>query len=489
MGSPVTAPPPRRHRRSFAGPFVLIVLGIVFLLGNLHMLSWSRLGVLFAHYWPALLILWGVIKLIEYQQAQREGSAAPSMSAGGILLVILIVVFGLIATQAARFNWSGLRDQMDMNDSDFSDIFGNKFSYDDHLEQEFPAGAALKVLDDRGAISVHATEGENKITVIVHKRVVADNQEEANKYNDQTKPTITTIGGLVTVDAKTGGAGDHPVETDLDISVPRKAAVSIVAGRGDITIATRDGNVDVSGQHGDISVEDVKGDVKVTGKKNSAKIEQVTGMVHVEGRLDEVSIMDVKGGAQLDGEFMESVKLARIENSVTFKSSRTDMEFSRISGELDLNSDDLHADNLAGPVRLTTRSKEIRLDAVSGDLRVQDKDGSIEASMRSLGNVQIDNRDGDVRLRVPEKSGFRIDARTSDGVIESDFGDVHIDNKDDQATASGSVGNGSSHVVINNAHGGIEIRKVVGDLPQPPAPPKPARALPAPKDKVQSSDN
>ena len=51
--------PPRRPRRSFAGPFVLIVLGIVFLLGNLHMLSWMRLGTLFAHYWPLLLILWG----------------------------------------------------------------------------------------------------------------------------------------------------------------------------------------------------------------------------------------------------------------------------------------------------------------------------------------------------------------------------------------------------------------------------------------------
>ena len=78
MSSPVQTPvqaplPPRRYRRSFAGPFVLIVLGIVFLLGNLHLLSWERLGLWFAHYWPLLLILWGVIKLIEHQQAQRDG--------------------------------------------------------------------------------------------------------------------------------------------------------------------------------------------------------------------------------------------------------------------------------------------------------------------------------------------------------------------------------------------------------------------------------
>src|SRR6202451_363817 len=66
-GTPAwTAPaPPRRHKRSFSGPFVLIVLGIIFLLGNLYMLAWSRIGSLFAHYWPLLLILCGVVKLIE----------------------------------------------------------------------------------------------------------------------------------------------------------------------------------------------------------------------------------------------------------------------------------------------------------------------------------------------------------------------------------------------------------------------------------------
>ena len=80
MSSPIQTPPPlvplRPRRRSFAGPVVLIVLGVVFLLGNLHMISWMRLGTLFAHYWPALLILWGVIKLVEYQQASPSAASA-----------------------------------------------------------------------------------------------------------------------------------------------------------------------------------------------------------------------------------------------------------------------------------------------------------------------------------------------------------------------------------------------------------------------------
>jgi DUF4097 and DUF4098 domain-containing protein YvlB len=168
------------------------------------------------------------------------------------------------------------------------------------------------------------------------------------------------------------------------------------------------------------------------------------------------------------------------------------MEFSKIDGELDLNSDDLHADNLTGPVRLTTRSKEIRLEGVSGDVRLKDENGGVEVTMRSLGNVQIDNRKGDIQLRVPEKSGFRIDARTRDGEIQSDFGEVKVENRDRQASASGAVGNASSHIVLNNEQGGIEIRKAaVGEPrpPEPPAPPKSGKALPAPKDQVEPTEN
>src|ERR1700722_9580307 len=118
---PPQAPFPQRSRRSFAGPLVLIVIGLVFLLGNLHLLSWIRLGTLFARYWPALLILWGVIKIVEYQQAQREGLPARGIGAGGVILIVAIVFFGLIATQAERAHehWPSIREQFNIDDSDF----------------------------------------------------------------------------------------------------------------------------------------------------------------------------------------------------------------------------------------------------------------------------------------------------------------------------------------------------------------------------------
>jgi hypothetical protein len=488
--SPLPPLPPPRHR-SFAGPFVLIVIGTIFLLTTMRVLSVGKLAHLFASYWPLLLILWGVIKIVEHQHAQRGGYRSSGIGAGGVLLIVMIVVFGLIASQLQRVNWSGLRDEINVDDGDFPNIFGETFNYDDHLEQNFPADASLKVIDSHGAVSVHASD-DNKITVVVRKRVGAENQSDADKYNSETKPTITTIGGLVTLNANVEAAGDHPVETDMDISVPRKAPVTITSRRGDVNVSGRSGNIDLAAQHGDTSVDDVTANVKVSQEKGSVKVEQVAGDVQVGGRVSDVTVADVKGSVQLDGEFQESVKLERIAKTVTFKSSRTDMEFSRLGGSLDLNSDELHADEVAGPVRLTTRSKNIRLEAVSGDVRLKDDNGTVELNMHSLGNVQIDNRNGDVQLAVPEKSGFRLDARTRGGEIQSDFPELKVSNDEHEAKATGSVGNGSSHIVITNEHEGIEIRKASAAPPTPPTPPnpaKPAKALPEPKGKVEPTVN
>jgi hypothetical protein len=482
-------PPPRR--RSLSGPFVLIVLGTVCLLGTMHVLSLGRLAHLFANYWPILLIIWGLIKLVEHQRAQRDGVRAPGIGAGGIFLVIMIVVCGLVATQIERVNWSGIGENFNIDDGDFPNgIFGQTYNFDDHLEQAFPTGASLKIIDTRGAVSVHAAD-DNKITVVVRKRIGAESQGDADKYNSETKPTITVIGGLVTLNATAEGAGDHSVEVDLDISVPRKVPVTISSRRGDVNLVGRDGAIDISAQHSDTTVEDVNGDVKVSQEKGSVKIEQVTGEVHVEGRVNEVSVSDVKGSVQLDGEFQESVKLARITKTVTFKSSRTDMEFSRIDGSLDLDSDELHAEQLTGPLHLTTRSKNIRLEEVSGDVRLQNDNGAIEVGMRTLGNVQIDSRNGDIQLSLPDKAGFRLDAQTRDGEIQSEFPELKVNNDEHEAKASGSVGNASSHIILNNEHDGIEIRKASSTPPKPPEPPSPksGKALPAPKVKVEPTEN
>src|SRR5581483_3396896 len=179
--------PPMRSRppRSFAGPIVLILIGVFFLLGNLRIIEWHHLGYWFAHYWPALLILWGVIKLIEYQQASRAGVRAAGIGAGGVILIIFLVICGLTATEAYRMNWEQIRDEFHIE----GDVpwWGHTYSYNDDLQQTFPAGSSLHVVSLRGAVNMSASS-DNQIHVTVHKRINAEKQDDADRWNGLTKP-------------------------------------------------------------------------------------------------------------------------------------------------------------------------------------------------------------------------------------------------------------------------------------------------------------
>jgi DUF4097 and DUF4098 domain-containing protein YvlB len=481
MASPSQVPP-IRHRRSLSGPIILITIGGVFLLGTMGVLNWGNLAHWFAHYWPVILIVAGTIKLIEYQAAQREGTRVSGIGAGGVFLIIMVVFFGLLATQASRFNWGELRDHMDIDDSDFT-LFGQKYTYEDRLAEAFPAGSALHVNDIRGAVSVSASD-DDQIHVSVHKRINAESASEADKWNAGTKPQISVSGGVVTLNANNQAAGDHGIATDLDITIPRKAAVMISTRNGDVSVVGRDGDVQVSAQHNDVTATDINGKVSLTLERSSARISQVSSDVSIEGRANDVSVEDIKGAVHLDGEFMESVKLSRLAQGVTFHSSRTDLQFFRLNGDLDLDSGDLQASDVVGPVRLSTRAKDVRLTGVAGDVRLQDENGSVELHMNKMGSVQVENRKGDVQIYVPDKAGFQVDARSRGGDVETDFDGLKVDNREDQATATGTVGSGGPHLVVTNEHGTIEIRKgsTVAEAPAvPPVPasPKAPRARPA----------
>ena len=52
-----------------------------------------------------------------------------------IVLLAFLIIFGLSATQASRFNWDEIRDHINMGDDDLT-LFGHNYTYDDQLQQD-----------------------------------------------------------------------------------------------------------------------------------------------------------------------------------------------------------------------------------------------------------------------------------------------------------------------------------------------------------------
>ena len=216
-----------------------------------------------------------------------------------------------------------MRDQMQIDD-DLGGMFGTAFTFDDTLEQDFPKNGSLRVVCDRGAINVTPSDG-NTIRVVVHKKLYANNQDDANRYNEGSKPQITANGSQVLLNANTNGAGDHAVQADMDIFVPRDASVDVASKRGDVSVSDRKADVKLTLQKGDITLNEITGNAKMSLDKGSIRASDITGDVEVEGRVDNVTLDDVKGAVHLNGDFFNDIRLSKITKTVEFKSARSDI--------------------------------------------------------------------------------------------------------------------------------------------------------------------
>jgi hypothetical protein len=162
-------PPPRP--RSIVGPVILIGLGVLFLMRNMG----YSLGFLqgFGRYWPLLLVLIGVVRLVEWAMARSSGRPAPCMGGGSVFLLILVIIAGCSVTAMNHapgvFHFNPNADGLDAGD-EWMHLFGNEYTFDGEQTAPLPAGNAVHVRCDRGNVTVN-TWDQPQVRLSFHKRV------------------------------------------------------------------------------------------------------------------------------------------------------------------------------------------------------------------------------------------------------------------------------------------------------------------------------
>jgi Putative adhesin len=464
--TPQSFPPNRPPApRSLFGPVVLISLGIIALLVTTGKIPWVDAARVFAQYWPLLLILWGIAKLIDHYQARKHGYRAPGMGAGGAFLFILLMIFGLSATAAHRVsshvNWDDVPEEFGINDDDgFALFMGKKFEYTDQMAQAIPANGTVKVICERGSIKITPST-DNQAHVTVHKVVYADDQAAADKYKEVIAPRITADGTTLNLDFSRHGDWKGG-RTDLEVAVPKSIPIDLMTLRGDIDVRDRDAYVKTHTSRGSISLENIKGNSEHQLRHGDFVAKNINGDLAIEGRIDDTQIANVTGTVSLNGDYIGDLQLSKVGKSVRFKSSRTDMEFVRLDGDMTMSGSELTIRNMMGPFRIDTRSKDIHLDDYSGDVRIENTNAEIDLHPKQLGNTEVQNRSGRIRLVVPGNANFEVNARADRGEVDTDF---NLNKNEDRRaqSLSGVINRGGPKVQLNTEHGSIAIFKTEGE--------------------------
>src|SRR5215470_1222620 len=188
MSAPTPVPTQRPYRpRSIFGPLILVSIGVLILLHNTGIISMHSFGWWFAHYWPVLLIVWGVVKLMEYAWARQKGYAtSPRLGGGSVVFLIFFIMFGLLATNSLNWDWPTLRGEFgDDSDFDFGNMWSPEHDFTENFALPMPSPQQIRIIGRRGDIKVKASQ-DGQAHVVVEKSLRSDSQSAADRLHEST---------------------------------------------------------------------------------------------------------------------------------------------------------------------------------------------------------------------------------------------------------------------------------------------------------------
>lgn len=464
------------RRRSIVGPLVLLTLGVLFLLEQTGRLSWPHTFDWYARWWPAVLILAGIILLLEWifdqQHLEETGQPATThiLSGGAVFLLILLACVGVWARWVETSPWHK-HLLLGQDFGGFDKVFGEAHESDDSLTQALPPGGLLVIHNPWGAVSVTGSSDDNQVHVTVHKQVYAWRDDQASNRARRLQPAFSTQGNNLTLDLPAVEQG----QADLTIEMPHAAGLSVSVDHGDIRISQLRGDLTLSSRKGDLDLSAIDGKVlaQVNNDDSSVTARSITGPVTLEGRAGDISLTNINGAVMLQGDFFGATHAEQVNGPLRFETTRTKFATARVDGNLDIERGNLQGNRLLGPVTLTTRDRTIQLDDVAGPVTITNRNGAVAVtSALPTAPINITNHHGSVDLGLPEHGGFVLDAQTRNGDLENDFG-LAPRTEGETHGLNGTLGSGGPQIHVETTDGDITIRKAVAAPLPPEAPPTP----------------
>jgi DUF4097 and DUF4098 domain-containing protein YvlB len=447
----------RRHGSSIFAGLLLVFLGVLFLIDIYY--PEMHLGHLIAVYWPLLLIVWGLARIVDYVMARRSGGPRPAIVSGGeaALIVLLVIVLGGFVIR----DWA--RDRIPQFNFNMPE-FGPSYSRSETLPpQTLPAGAQLAVEVPRGDISVQGIAGD-QLLVSAQKKAWGMSEGSADRAMQRTNLKADNFGGLYRVRLASGFAGSHRTSADLNVQAPASANVAASTTHGDIHVAGVSGSTQAHSGDGDIEVRNAGADVNVNLVRGDALISGAAGSVRITGHGDDVNISDVRGNASVDGPFSGSIRINNVAQTVQCALPWSKITVEQLNGTFETDLGDLSISGASGPLKILTHNTDINVKDVTGRIDIADAHGDIKVTLSAPPHQDINITDdaGDVEVSLPAGSSFEVAAVSRSGDVQSDFqsDQLNVSNADAGGQMTGRVGSaGGPKITIATTYGTIHLRK------------------------------
>lgn len=461
----------RRH--SVIGPMILILIGVLFLMRNF--IPDFRVFDAIANFWPWLLIGWGLLRVIEVLNWQRQGQLpmrGSGMNGGEWTLVVFICLIGS-AIYAARHNniFRGERIRIAG-----WDLMGESFDFA-IAGQQAGAGKTPRIVieNSRGDVRINGVETE-EIRVSGTKSVRAVTREDAERDDKSTPFEIVRSGDQILIRTNIDRTGTGRIRANMEISVPRGASIDARGKYGDFDIENVTGAVEVTSDNAGVRMNNIGGAVRVDLRRSDVvRVMNARGAIELKGRGNDIDIENIGGPVTVSGSYSGDIKFRNLEKPLRFESSNSNIRIEKVEGEFEMVLGKLSARRVTGPIQVTAKSKDLELADFTGTVEIELEKGDIDLrpGRAALSKISARTKAGRAELVLP--SGARLDLRaeTKKGSIDNDYGSPFKVTENGRASSlSGSTG-GGPEVRVEVDRGEIRIRKSgMEELPRAPEAPK-----------------
>ena len=439
-------------RRSFTGPLLLLVVGSLFLWHNLH--PDARIFDMVARYWPFVLIAWGLIRLIEVS-IWRDPGIRRGFSGGEVVLIILICLAGsgiwAAREHAPQFVVGGL------------EFWGSQYDYPVSASASAAGMKRIVFENQRGYIKVTGSDATD-VTVVGHKTVRAFNKEDADQTDSNTPVEIIPQGDRLMVRTNQDRVRNNQrITDDLEITVPHGMSVESRGTSGDHEVTGVDGDVEIATGRGDMRLSRVGGNVRLdVSRSDLIRAADVKGRVDVQGHGSDLELENIAGQVTVGGTYSGTLDFKNLSKPLQFDGSRgTELSVQAVPGRISMDLGEFNARDVVGPMRLSTRARDIKVQQVTQSLEVSTERGDIELTPGRvpLPSIDASSGSGTIELLLPDKASFQLDATAQRGDAQNDYGPpIQKDTEGRSATLKGKVGDGPL-IKLTSRQGSISVRK------------------------------
>lgn len=439
------------RRRSITGPLILLLIGGLFLWNNFH--PEASVFELLANYWPFLLILWGVLRLIEALWP-HQGEWRGSFTGGEVALIVLICIIGAGVATGYRhgINWT----------ANGIDVFGDAYNYP--VQATATAKGMKRIVFDNpnGNLKIIGADTD-QVEVHGHKSIRAFGRRDADRTNGNTPLEIVPEGDHLLIRTDQDRVPDNQrISDDLELTVPHAMAVEAHIRRGDFDISDVAGDVDLGSSRGDARLARLGGNARLElGRSDLIRAVDVAGRVDIDGQGSDLALENIKGQVTIKGGYSGSTEFKNLAQPLDFEGARnTELHVQAVPGQITMDMGQFSAAGVTGPVRLVTRSRDIRIADFTQSAAIETEHGDI-ALAPSLPMPAIEARSGigNIDLALPEKANFQLEATAERGDVVNDYGpplEHAVEGR--TATLKGSAGDGPL-VRLTATHGSVDVRK------------------------------